>query len=494
MTRKFIAAWTLVVVLTQASSAATIQWNNASLTGNWTVGSNWVGGIAPQTLNAASTDDVVVDGEGSVPVVATVNGTFFVNTLVVSPGDTGNGSGGIRFTGSTNTWNNAGTISGTGSLDLQTAASVTNTNTGTIQANGGSLQFGGANNSTINNTGGLIQAINGGQLQLRTRFTTISGGQLNIGPGSSMVGNDVQSVFTFQNTTSTNSGTITWDQITTGGDRLKTLTFNGAGSLVNNPGGIIHIRQYADVNAVSRNLEIQIDGTTSFTNNGVVNIITDGPATFAGTGETAILRIGSAAAAGFANNGTINITHGATTNPGHVARLIANGSISNAGIINVNGVSASIQLGANNFTQTAGRLFLDGDAQVNAALVNIAGGELGGTGVIGGNLSLADTLVMRIGTTNDLLMVNGNVVLNAATSVLDLDQVGVFTGPIDLVQFSGSLSGTFASVLGLPSGYIVEYGDNAISLVEFTPAPEPSSLGLLGLGGALFLTRARRRK
>jgi fibronectin-binding autotransporter adhesin len=109
------------------------------------------------------------------------------------------------------------------------------------------------------------------------------------------------------------------------------------------------------------------------------------------------------------------------------------------------------------------------------------------------------------GTPIDLLNVSGN--LNATNLILDFNNIdGLLTPlPVDGGGFGtgayifakyGSLTGTFASVSDLPSGYYVDYAYNdGISTNNIAVVPEPASFVLAGLGlVGLSLLRKRRTK
>jgi len=95
------------------------------------------------------------------------------------------------------------------------------------------------------------------------------------------------------------------------------------------------------------------------------------------------------------------------------------------------------------------------------------------------------------GSSSDLLVVTGN--LDVTGTTIDLN----FLGPVfrfeHVIAEYGTLSGTFGSVVNLPSGWFVDYhfgGLNRIAIV-----PEPSALVLAGLGiaGAAGWRLRRRR-
>lgn len=66
------------------------------------------------------------------------------------------------------------------------------------------------------------------------------------------------------------------------------------------------------------------------------------------------------------------------------------------------------------------------------------------------------------------------------------------SGTYVLANYTGTLSGVFASVSGIPSGYQLDYGDGSNSQITLV-VPEPGSIiSLLGMGGLTLLRRKRR--
>jgi hypothetical protein len=63
------------------------------------------------------------------------------------------------------------------------------------------------------------------------------------------------------------------------------------------------------------------------------------------------------------------------------------------------------------------------------------------------------------------------------------------TGPITIIDYDGTLTGTFDNV---PTGWDVDYGSGSNSQVTVT-IPEPATMVLLGLGGIGVLIRKRRK-
>ncbi len=120
----------------------------------------------------------------------------------------------------------------------------------------------------------------------------------------------------------------------------------------------------------------------------------------------------------------------------------------------------------------------------------------------GGTVTNNGTLMINLGSAgkSSLLAITaptgglGNLALGSS-SVLDLVNTGgAFDGSTyTIATFTGTLSGTFASIIGLAPTYKVNYNANSITLSGTAPVPEPATLGLFGIAG-LGLLLLRKRK
>jgi fibronectin-binding autotransporter adhesin len=144
----------------------------------------------------------------------------------------------------------------------------------------------------------------------------------------------------------------------------------------------------------------------------------------------------------------------------------------------------------------AGTLLINGNQSSASGAVSVTGGTLGGTGTIGGDVTVSTGGSIAPGSTTGtmigtLLVTSANLsgggtlaigIDDASTPKADLLDVGAdlnVTGATLNVSFTGSpaepsytiatatsVTGTFASVNGLPSGYVVQYTATEILIVE----------------------------
>jgi autotransporter-associated beta strand protein len=199
----------------------------------------------------------------------------------------------------------------------------------------------------------------------------------------------------------------------------------------------------------------------------------------------------------------------------NAANAYTGAAIVNAGTLRVQGLlpSASITVGSGGT--------LSGNGRTSGSVSVSAGGTLSPGHGIGtfatGSVTLAGSLMADIALNNrgtataDLLNVAGSFGINGGSLVLALASLpaGSTDGTYLLVANDGidAISGTFASVSGLPAGYFasIDYAFSGIDslgrigtgndlAVHITSVPEPSSWALFAAGAAVLLSLVRRRR
>lgn len=150
---------------------------------------------------------------------------------------------------------------------------------------------------------------------------------------------------------------------------------------------------------------------------------------------------------------------------------------------------------------TDGKLLIQGDNSLATGAVTVSGGTLSGNGTVGGAVTVGaggflapgetiGTLTTASATLEgallteyngagavqlDKLQVNGDLTLGAASQLV-LQPLGAFpaTGSHVIATYTGTLTGTFATITGLPAGFTVNYayndglGSNNIAIVPAT--------------------------
>ncbi len=136
---------------------------------------------------------------------------------------------------------------------------------------------------------------------------------------------------------------------------------------------------------------------------------------------------------------------------------------------------------------------LDGSGSASVALVvdgEIAPGNSPGTLTVG-SLDLNGSLAYEVdGAASDLLIVTSGLdITGASLDITDLG--GGWTEGVYVIAQYGSLTGTFAGVTGLDSGYSIVYDHNGGTEIAAV-VPEPATMSLLALGGIAMLRRRKK--
>jgi fibronectin-binding autotransporter adhesin len=486
----------------------TLQGTNATHTialGGTNTGNNTMGG----TISDDGTGQTILAKNDSGTWVLTGNNTYTGNTvvndgtLVVGNGGTnGNaGSGNVIVANAASTlavdrsdaFNFNGTLSGPGAFEQRgsgtTVLTETGSSIGAARISGGTLQVNGtlasstlamsntsaltvsgtvdnsgnplaltgdAGNSTINvNAGGALSAngnLGAGNDTLVVAGTLDTGGaRLNLGDG-----NDGATV---------NDTTVLTGAGIDGGAGIDALTVDNAaaktldGSLIAN----------------FENLVKQNTGTLTLTGNHAYTTTTIS----AGT-----LQIGNGGATGsltgnIVDNGTLAINRGVDYT------LV--GTISGTGGVNQIGGGTTTLTGANSYTGAtnvqAGTLLVNGDQSGATGATTVASGAtLGGSGTLGGDVSVNDgahlspgTLAGEAGT----LAIGGNLVL-AANSNMDVNfgQANVPGGPLnDLVNVAGDV--TLGGTLNVSQANGGTFGPGAYRVINYDGALNGGTMSIL---------------
>ncbi|WP_395397577.1 autotransporter outer membrane beta-barrel domain-containing protein [Novosphingobium sp. BL-8A] len=266
----------------------------------------------------------------------------------------------------------------------------------------------------------------------------------------------------------TNGGTATFTAITVGSAPAAfpaDILVSGAGS---------------QLTASSGDVTLGTGSTTStFTlrDGGAVDIA--GSLVLAGaTSATGILNIGGGEGEAAVAAGTLNataVTLGSTASPvnfNHTDPLYSFDTLI-GGVGVVNQVSGTTVLTANNSytgatTISGGTLRINGDQSAATGLTSVlAGGTLGGSGIVGGDVTVADGGTIAPGNSPDTLTINGNLTLSSG-SLLDYEfgQSAVVGGPLnDHIAVNGDLTldGTI-DVTVTPGG---EFGAGLYRVVSY---------------------------
>ncbi|MEI4505950.1 autotransporter-associated beta strand repeat-containing protein [Sphingopyxis sp. CCNWLW253] len=374
--------------------------------------------LAGGVLGASGTDMLQVNNAAARTLAGTQAGGF--ETLAKSLGGT------LLLTG-THDYANSVSIAGgllqaDGILTTSAIAMAGDsrlTVNGTVQAAGGAVATitgdAGANTVTVT-PGSTLRA--GGDLGGGTDFVILTG-TLDTGAGTLSLG-DGDDNFALNDAAVLTGGVV-------GGSGVDALRVNNAANRT------LTTAQVSGFETLNKTLAgtLTLTGDHSYTN---------GVTIAAGT-----LQIGDGTATGtlvgnVANAGTLMFNRtGSSTYAG---------VISGGGAVNHNGNGTTIFTSNSNYSGTtsvaAGTLLINGDQSGATGLTSVASGAtLGGTGTIGGNVTIADGGILAAGSNGaGTLTINGDLALGNTTQLdFEFGQANASGGPLnDLVDVGGNLT------------------------------------------------------
>ena len=433
------------------------------------------GTVRLQGSNLNSQSSVAITGTGTFDVEAARNLTF--NGLVTGTGDLVKSES-------------------TGTLTLTGA----NTYDGTTTINGGSLVIG---SQITTGTLGAGAVVNNGNLVINRSDTSyvvnnpISGtGSVGIGQAN---GGALNSLVTLSGANSF-TGNVS---VGSGGLKIFSAAALGTGPKAINVNGLNGRSQfYLDGSGGNISLPADLAFQTSNDNSAepaIGNLAGDnviaGPITMTtGAGSTAVSVFGGSLAlngdiTGNASNRRLIL--GGTAGSGSVGGVLSTAGGNPVGIDKVGPVTWTLS-GNNIYTGTTavseGTLLVNGNQGTASGLVTVASGAtLGGTGTIGGNLAsdagsiiapgasigtlttlapvvIGGSLAIEVdATSSDRLTVGGS--LDISTASLDITALAAPAETAYVIASYGVLTGTFASVTGMPSGYTLNYNYNGLGQI-----------------------------
>jgi len=376
---------------------------------------NSTGNVTEFVVGTASGGQNVTLSGGSVTMSNNANNYIFggASTDTLTNQETISGAGHIG--NGQLTLVNSGTINANASAGIIIQANGGVTNTGTIEATGGTLEF---VNSTVANAGGKISD-NANTLQLVN--STVNGGSVTLTGASTL--QLTNSTIHGGTLTNASAGTIeVISNSTLGG------TVNNAGLLKIDNGGALTLESgtYATLGTVTLNSTGNVSELVLGTSTGGQNVIlTGGSVTlsnnannyiFGGASTDTLTNQETISGAGHIGNGVLTLVNSGTINANASAGMIiqANGGVTNTGTIEATG--GTLEFASSTVTNTGGTI---SDSANTLQLVSST--------VNGGNVTLTGASTLQL--TNSTI--HGGTLTNAAAGTIEVISSSTLGGTVN---------------------------------------------------------------
>ena len=389
--------------------------SGGSYSGLGTVQLNSTGNVSELILGTSTGGQNVTLSGGSVTMSNNANNYIFggASTDTLTNQETISGAGHIG--NGQLTLVNSGTINANASAGIIIQANGGVTNTGTIEATGGTLEF---VNSTVANAGGKISD-NANTLQLVN--STVNGGNVTLTGASTL--QLTNSTIHGGTLTNASAGTIeVISNSTLGG------TVNNAGLLKIDNGGALTLESgtYATLGTVTLNSTGNVSELVLGTSTGGQNVIlTGGSVTlsnnannyiFGGASTDTLTNQETISGAGHIGNGVLTLVNSGTINANASAGMIiqANGGVTNTGTIEATG--GTLEFASSTVTNTGGTI---SDSANTLQLVSST--------VNGGNVTLTGASTLQL--TNSTI--HGGTLTNAAAGTIEVISSSTLGGTVN---------------------------------------------------------------
>ncbi len=496
-----------LAVMSVASVANAATWT-ATANGSWGLGSNWLGGSVPasgdeiilDTSYQSATRTITLDGNRSISRLELTNqGTAVPRQFTLNPGSPAGST--LTITSGEIHFDMSGPHNGNSTLNLgntrvQIGDGVTpvaaawkfnvdnwvSGNKATASLTLGELIGIAGTTATISGSNHASGGSNGGTTLTLSKTSDNWHGQIIAGAGPAVVivsqaSNSLGSSQALLDFQAASSGPILRFSETTTQDASINLSSSGASYIV----------------------PTSADGMVTFngdlTGTGNVNFNRNGGATTAFPTSTVVI------------NGANNTLSGTLTL--YMGTLRIDGTWTGAGNVTFNHPTASAATRSYTLDGT-GDLSLAADNSVTllgsvngasgSSFVNVAPGTDGTIGTLSlgtsgtGKIDFDQYSVLKIdldGLLSDRLTITGDLNINENSNTrLDFNELSAPTADQYVIaSWTGTRTGTFLNVVGLPDGYELQYTGNQLLLVN--PIPEPATLGTLALLGGMLVRRRR---